>query len=560
MHEEREEIIKNIQIGKYQKVEISRVVEWEENLTNEECIKIMLEAVESLLPYYDYVVCNSQKNEVLNKMNNIFKPSEFDKNIILYGPPGTGKTYSSIIYAVAICEGKSLEQVENEDYKNVIERYKQLKNEGRIDFTTFHQSYGYEEFIEGIKPIMDEEDDNKDLEYTIESGVFKKFCEHVKAVNISEKSGIQLNSSPTVWKVSLKQTGNNDVRTECMKNGHIRIGWDEYGEDLSQEIKYEYGGKNILNTFISKMKKGDIVLSCYSASTIDAIGIITGEYEWNDKYSEFKRLRKVNWLAKELNYNILEINNNVPMTLPTIYKLARISADKALEIAGISNKKETTNKENKNYVFIIDEINRGNISKIFGELITLIEPSKRIGKLEEIQVKLPYSKSEFGVPDNVYILGTMNTADRSIAFMDTALRRRFQFVEMMPDINKLKSIKIEGINVAKMLDTINQRIEILYDREHTIGHAIFMELKENSPLEKLAEIFKKSVIPLLKEYFFEDYSKIQLILGEKIVRKTKINMREVFKVNTEENDLPEERYTILEDALNLSESYIEIYE
>ena len=170
--------------------------------------------------------------------------------------------------------------------------------------------------------------------------------------------------------------------------------------------------------------------------------------------------------------------------------------------------------ENTPKVFIIDEINRGNISKIFGELITLIEDTKRLGKPEETTAILPYSGKPFGVPDNVYILGTMNTADRSIAQIDTALRRRFSFVEMMPDTEVLEGIEVEGINIANMLDIINRRIEVLYDREHTIGHAFFTGLRAEPTIEKLAMIFKKSIIPLLQEYFYEDYKKIRLVLGD----------------------------------------------
>lgn len=167
-----------------------------------------------------------------------------------------------------------------------------------------------------------------------------------------------------------------------------------------------------------------------------------------------------------------------------------------------------------NYVFIIDEINRGNISKIFGELITLIEPSKRLGRPEAMTVRLPYQEKPFGVPDNVYLLGTMNTADRSIALIDTALRRRFQFVEMQPDPSVLDGIIVEGCDISAMLARMNQRIEVLYDREHTIGHAYFMRLKQSPTVGTLADIFQNCILPLLAEYFFEDYSKIRLVLGD----------------------------------------------
>ena len=225
-----------------------------------------------------------------------------------------------------------------------------------------------------------------------------------------------------------------------------------------------------------------------------------------------------------------------------------------------------TSKNREPYVFIIDEINRGNISKILGELITLIEPSKRIGADEEMKVQLPYSKTEFGVPDNIYILGTMNTADRSIALMDTALRRRFQFIEMMPDENVLAGVIVDSIRVEDMLRAMNQRIEVLYDREHMLGHAYFVSLKSNPTLEALSSIFINSIIPLLQEYFYEDYSKIQMVLGDnakedslKFIRESDVNVQYVFKGNPE-IDLLEKQYTLQRSAFSNPASYREIYE
>lgn len=357
-----------------------------------------------------------EERGVFQEMKEVDK--QFDKNLILYGPPGTGKTYNSVIYAVAICDGKSVDELT--DYDAVMTRYNELKKAGRISFTTFHQSYGYEEFIEGIKPIIDE--NKQDIGYTIEPGVFKKFCDNAKSI----------------------------TRTST----------------------------GIESTVIEE--------------------------------------------------------NTEP------------------------------------YVFIIDEINRGNISKIFGELITLIESTKRAGMYEAASAILPYSGDEFSVPSNVYILGTMNTADRSIALMDTALRRRFQFVEMMPDSDVLRKIhadKVEDLDVAAMLDKINERIEYLYDREHTIGHAFFTDLKDDATLEKLQSIFEKSVIPLLQEYFYEDYQKIQLVLGDnaksddslKFIIDEKVIAKNIFKGNVEDViDLPEKKYSINSKAFENINSYKEI--
>ena len=222
------------------------------------------------------------------------------------------------------------------------------------------------------------------------------------------------------------------------------------------------------------------------------------------------------------------------------------------------------------YVFIIDEINRGNISKIFGELITLIEDKKRAGAEEAMEATLPYSKNPFSVPGNVHIIGTMNTADRSIALMDTALRRRFDFVEMMPDYDLLKervgTIEADGekLDVAEMLEVMNRRIECLFDREHVIGHSCFLKLEDDRTVEALAGIFSKNVIPLLQEYFFEDYEKIQLVLGDnakeegyKFVRDEKLKPRDIFRASRGDPDidLPEKRYSIQQDAFSKLRSY-----
>lgn len=178
----------------------------------------------------------------------------------------------------------------------------------------------------------------------------------------------------------------------------------------------------------------------------------------------------------------------------------------------------TVSKALEPYVLIIDEINRGNVSRIFGELITLLEPSKRAGAPEALEVVLPYSKERFSVPRNVHLLGTMNTADRSLAGLDVALRRRFVFEELMPQPELLEGVSVSvgsiSVSVGELLKVMNQRIEALLDREHTLGHAYFMPLRQSPTLSTLAHIFRQQVLPLLQEYFFDDWERIRWVLND----------------------------------------------
>lgn len=455
---------------------------------------------------------------------------DMKKNLILYGPPGTGKTWHTHLYAVAIIEERLLEELKAEDPAAVRERFAAYRQQGLVEFTTFHQSYSYEDFIEGIRPVI--EDDGAETEgklaYRVEDGVFKRFCQQAETETFAESlredlsvfAGLAVNPSPVIWKVSLAKTGDNPVRTECLANGHIRIGWDAYGEDITEETRFTNGGKGVLEAFIQKMRVGDIVVSCYSESMTDAVGIVTGEYEWHDEYPTHKRLRKVHWLVKDIRQDILELNNGIKMTLSTVYQLKNVNLNDLAAIIRAhlpAQSPAPSPVRRQNRVFIIDEINRGNIAGIFGELITLIEPTKRLGAAEALKVRLPYSRAEFGVPDNVYILGTMNTADRSLTALDIALRRRFAFERVAPEPGLLASMLLgdSGYTVADLLRTMNRRIAVLIDQEHCIGHAPFMDLPQGEvSADDLAGIFRHAILPLLEEYFFEDWQKIRLVLND----------------------------------------------
>lgn len=488
-----------------------------------------------------YDMLNEKVDDVVGNVNN------FDKNIILYGPPGTGKTYNSVRYAVAICDNLTLDEVDNWTYADVMKRYNELKNADRINFVTFHQSYGYEEFIEGIKPIID--DESNEVRYSVESGIFKDFCQ--KAVK-PDNDNIDL--SAKIWLVRLNGNGKNDLKTFCFNNNVVRFNWND--DDAK-----------IYKTSMEKIKVGDYVISyCEQSRFVDGIGIVSSdELKFAKEYDSFNWQRDVKWLATNIMEDVKPINDDkwlgnfeISSTKIQVLDLLRI----------VRKYNDSISKDNnKPCIFIIDEINRGNISKIFGELITLIEDTKRAGMSEEASVELPYSHKSFSVPSNVYILGTMNTADRSIAMMDTALRRRFNFIEMMPKSGELEGIEVEGVNIKKLLDAMNNRIEVLYDREHTLGHAFFMRLDSDSTINDLKNIFKNKIIPLLQEYFYEDYEKIQLVLGDnakedefKFILDKKIDITSIFKGNPNEVlDDDAKQYVINDDAFDRVESYQQIY-
>lgn len=485
----------------------------------------------------------------------------FPKNIILYGPPGTGKTYNTVKYAVAICEGKPLSEYDQMDYVDILRKFENYKAQGRIAFTTFHQSYGYEEFIEGIKPVLisdDTKNESKDIQYDVMPGLFKSFCKKASMKWVSfdkvEYSDVEIDEK--IWKVTIRES----VRQDCYDNNRVRIDWPMDTEGASG--------------FVNNMEAGNIIITTDgSRRCINGIAKVISDEAYELDTPSDKTTRDVIWLAKGINVDIVKINADKMLHRMTVARVPQMKFEQLIPIIKHANPGmvEKEDEDQEPYVFIIDEINRGNISKIFGELITLIEETKRAGAEEEMETILPYSGDIFSVPNNVYILGTMNTADRSIALMDTALRRRFDFEEMMPDSKVLLGVTIkvngETLDVAKMLDVINERIEFLYDREHTIGHAFFTKLLNNPSFDVLADIFRSKVLPLLQEYFYEDYAKIQLVLGDNDKSDTKfkfildepVKAKSIFKGNPEDIvDLPEKKYMIHDEAFEYIQSYIEI--
>lgn len=459
--------------------------EYKEELYNKFCSLVDLF---NRFPQKDFIKINEEfESNNTQKMLN----QNSSLNQILYGPPGTGKTYHTIDKALEIL-GENLEN--RDDKKAKFDEY--VKN-GQIVFTTFHQSYGYEEFVEGIKPSLNS-DENSQINYKVKDGIFKELCKKA----LENRDDIEsFNFYINDLKEKTKEDANNPEKYFQLPNTKYSI---QYRGGKTFRIKFDDMSKNHKDYPVSI----DNIEKLYKTSNIDEI--------YNSAY-----------VKAILNY---------------------------LKSQGLKDYKEKDEKINLPYIIIIDEINRGNVSKIFGELITLIEPSKRIGEKEELKVTLPYSGEKFGVPKNVYIIGTMNTADRSITSLDTALRRRFEFVEMMPNSDLLNNVfickdvenpnededylgddaKTEGYAeiLQNILISINKRIEFLLDREKTIGHAFFMSeaVKFNKDnwikpdeyeedwyvlsISKLKSIFQNKIIPLLQEYFYNDYALISAVLND----------------------------------------------
>ena len=447
----------------------------------------------------NYIPVIHEHNEVIRNMKDTEYYKDLlveNKNIILHGAPGTGKTYLA---------------------KKIAEAMGCTENE--IGFVQFHPSYDYTDFVEGLRP---QESANGEIFFERKDGVFKKFCEKaILSSSDTENIWNELNDNPTVWKVSLQGTGDNPTRTDCMANGYIRIGWPSYGEvaDFSNFSGYtEDGGSVVLVAFQSKMKVGDIVLSCYSATEIDAIGIITGEYEYRPEGGNYPRYRTVKWLVKGIRENIVEKNRGKSLTLASVYKLS-ISIQDVFDIVrkystNQNLDSESINANNKDYVFIIDEINRGELSKIFGELFYAIDPGYRgiNGKINTQYQNLIKENNifytGFYIPENVYIIGTMNDIDRSVESMDFAMRRRFIFEEVTAEESA------ENMNLSQdAKDRMSRINNAIHDTEglndaYKIGGAYFLNADD---FDKLWRIKLSS---LVKEYLRgidDDDSKYQKI-------------------------------------------------
>ena len=528
--------------------------------------------------YLDYKQQKQQTKELVDEVM-----MQQPLNRILFGAAGTGKTYHTINHALSVIENKPLNILEKEDRTALKKRFDEYKDQGRIEFVTFHQSFSYEDFVEGIRA---ETDDQGKLNYNVEPGVFKIVCERAKEnKKVMQDLGVRPNA--VVWKLSI---GDLSTRQYCFEHGQMRVGWGQTGNLLDEKTKYSEGYKQFSSTdhhtleqFVSGVEIGDVVLCLKSTNEICGVAVVTDDYFFDENHPEairedYLHCRNVNWILKDITFNIRSLNGGVGLTLKTMYRLWRFKWTDLLQELNKAGYLLDKGKDAKQdpYVLIIDEINRGNISRIFGELITLIEDSKRQDADEALSVILPYSKKEFSVPDNVYLIGTMNSSDRSLTGLDIALRRRFTFIEMSPQPKEIKNeqgelLKITGkdkngndkdVIVADILSIMNQRIEVLLDRDHCIGHANFMSLKIQPTLEHLTSIFKQKIIPQLQEYFFDDWSKINMVLNANGMLQPKAIVRSTLfpNVNTESESFIEEQQTweLVESAFDSIDSFAKI--
>lgn len=448
-------------------------------------------------------------------------------NQILYGPPGTGKTYQVVDEALAVLDPEFLAGHPGSEGRTARKaRYDQLAAEGRISFVTFHQSFGYEDFIEGIKPVMA----GGALSYELQDGVF---LNAVRAAGgglppaatrptAPSEADLAVRPDAQVWRMYIDGSAPvSRIRDLSLARGELRMGsFRTAPRDLTHLGVEELSGRQLL--FKDSMRAGDLVLLATGVDRIGAVAIVTGDYRF-DPHSDpafatdYAHTRSVNWLATGLNVSATD-SIGKSFAPPTLQRVIGLSPEQVLRALGLPSPAKTSQSpalaHQRPHVLIIDEINRGNISKIFGELMTLLESGKRAGAPEALTATLPLSRRPLSIPQSLYVIGTMNTADRSLTLLDAALRRRFVFKPVWPEPELLPVLTLDGtgLDLRKFLFVINDRIERLLSREQVIGHAYLLGLP--ATLEGVASALRERILPLLEEYFFEDWNKIREVLGD----------------------------------------------
>ncbi len=415
-------------------------------------------------------------------------------NIILCGPPGTGKTYISLQRAVELATQASFEE-----RAKIVGRLEELRGDQRVQFVTFHQSYSYEDFVEGIRPELDADGDR--VRYECRDGVFKELALLALYDCLEPKQAVEANVFETRWMALIQHIqASPDLEYDTVsKQSTYRLHVSSRGNITSSKVgdpaasSLVFSRSNMRKVYAAHGDKPEITTTAIA----DTLGV--------GSHSSLGAL-----LFREL--------KRISPTATSLAPAPMLSAEDRCEIARLFLQEGDagpyrlrSSGPRCHYVLVVDEINRGNISKIFGELITLIEPDKRIGAENAMRIVLPYSKDVFGVPPNLHLVGSMNTADKSIALVDVALRRRFEFEELMPDFDDKE--KCPGLTpvMRNVLNELNRRITLRKDRDHQIGHAYFRNVGDDDQFNR---IFVGRIIPLLQEYFYNDWEGLRYVLGE----------------------------------------------
>jgi 5-methylcytosine-specific restriction protein B len=460
--------------------------------------------------YWDTVERVTEPSHLEALLKKDFLPRKpnvsFPLNQILYGPPGTGKTFGTSALTLAILTGEHLTTIKENYGQNqqaVQQALAAYESQGQTAFVTFHQAFGYEDFVEGIKPY---EKENDQLGYRVEDGVFKRMC---RTARQAWQAAINGQSAPAALRLAttdfdeLYERFAEDLQSRVAGNSHPQL-VTRQGKPVEVVAVDEDGTLTLIHlNSTHKTTYKHRVASKWTRQLYERYGSVAEIKKVSDE------LRQLGGPNASLQWAIFNGLKNYEQQHPA-------PAEIAAEPAAPAPPQAT---EIPRFVLVIDEVNRGNVANIFGELITLLETDKRTGEVTEITVTLPYSKQSFSVPPNLYLLGTMNTADRSVEALDTALRRRFSFTEMLPEPQVIRDHVgengvLEGVDVARLLEVLNGRLEQLLDRDHCLGHALLLRI---SNLEELRAAFQRNILPLLQEYFFGDWGKIGLVLGERFI-------------------------------------------
>lgn len=469
---------------------------------------------------YDELAALVAQLDVVNEPQEEYavrKKQRHPLNFILYGPPGTGKTYATVNYALSIIEDRPLSELALEERHELRKRFENYREENQIHLVSFHQSFTYEDFVEGIRPHTNL---LQQVVYELEDGIFKIACQEARRCVVEalmrhlQEEAIKIDFEP-LFKAFLEH-----LRSEAFRGFQTATGRKVFLQKILRFGNISVRPDKSFSTYTILKNRLRQLYRNFEPPGRDV-----------DQDQNIRNLigAGVNARAYYAVYSYLKQFENQYIEQLTEEKEELGIQDEAIKVIDFNKLSQQLIDECNKHVLIIDEINRGNIASIFGELITLIDPDKREGASEALQVVLPYSKSEFSVPPNLYILGTMNTADRSIETLDLALRRRFSFLEMPPRpdlIGQLTRNPIpDGVDLEKLLVAMNRRIEVLLDRNYRIGHAYFLKVET---LDDLKELFGNRILPLLQEYFFGDPAKIGMILGKAFLQELNYEKEDIF--------------------------------